>query len=82
MAVGPLDRIVYKLPSGSWANRRNDSEYPSSVHKTQKEAAKAARRDLKREGGSFVDVTSRLGRHREFDVFLPDGAPDPPPDHI
>ena len=56
MAVGPLDRIVYKLHSGSWANRRNDSEYPSSVHKTQKEAAEAARRDLKREGGQFCEM--------------------------
>lgn len=60
-----LDRIVYKLPGGRWANRRLDSELPSSMHPTQAEAAAAAERDLKREGGEHVVVSNRLGDFRE-----------------
>ena len=37
------DRVISQRPDGQWANKRNDADKASSLHKTQREAIDAAR---------------------------------------
>ena len=45
------DRTIYRRDDGKWANKRNDAGKASSLHNTQKEAEKAAKKMLKNQGG-------------------------------
>lgn len=39
------DRTVYRRTDGKWINKRNDARKASSLHNTQKEAEKAAKKN-------------------------------------
>lgn len=41
------DRTIYRTSNGKWTNKRNDAGKASSIHNTQKEAEKAAKKMLK-----------------------------------
>lgn len=74
------DRIVYRRDDGTWANKRNDGEKPSSVHNTQKDAESAAREMLKNQGGGELTTKGRDGKIRSKDTIAPGNDPNPPKD--
>ena len=74
------DRMVYKRPNGTWANKRNDSDRASSVHDTQKEAENAAREMLKNQGGEELTTKGVDGKIRSKDTIPPGRDPFPPRD--
>ena len=74
------DRMVSKRPDGSWANKRNDAEKASSLHKTQKEAEQAARTMLNNQGGGELTTKGRDGKIRSKDTIAPGNDPIPPRD--
>jgi hypothetical protein len=55
------DRTVYRRPDGQWANKRNDTDRASSLHRTQAEANDAAREMLRNQGGGELTT---IGRNR------------------
>lgn len=74
------DRTVFRRPDGSWANKRNDSDRASSVHETQKEAERAARDMLQKQGGGELITKGENGRIRSKDTIPPGRDPLPPRD--
>ena len=74
------DRTVYKNDDGTWANKRNDAERASSVHKTQREAEQAARQMLQKQGGGELTTKGRDGKIRSKDTIPPGNDPHPPKD--
>ena len=56
------DRIIFKNSDGNWANKRNDADKASSVHKTQKEAIEAAREMLKNQSGGELITKGEDGK--------------------
>jgi hypothetical protein len=65
------DRTVSKRPDGSWANKGSDAQRASSVHRTQKEAIAAARKNLKSEGGGELLVKGRDGKIKSKGTISP-----------
>ena len=74
------DRTVYKNDDGNWANKRNDSDRASSIHKTQREAEQAARQMLQNQGGGELTTMGRNGKIRSKDTIPPGNDPNPPKD--
>lgn len=74
------DRMVYRRADGTWANKRNDSDKASSLHKTQKEAEDAAREMLKNQGGGELITNGLDGKIRSKDTIAPGNDPNPPKD--
>ena len=74
------DRTVYRRPDGSWANKRNDADRASSLHKTQGEAVKAARDNLRNQGGGELTIKGTQGKIRSKDTIPPGNDPNPPRD--
>lgn len=74
------DRMVYKRPDGTWANKRNDASRASSVHSTQKAAEGAGRNMLKNQGGGELTTKGVDGRIRSKDTIAPGNDPFPPRD--
>lgn len=74
------DRTVFRRPDGSWANKRNDSDRASSVHETQKEAERAARDMLQKQGGGELITKGENGRIRSKDTIPPGRDTLPPRD--
>ena len=74
------DRMVYKRPDGTWANKRNDAGRASSVHSTQKDAEKAAREMLHNQGGGELSTKGVDGKIRSKDTIAPGNDPFPPRD--
>jgi hypothetical protein len=74
------DRMVYKRPDGTWANKRNDASRASSVHSTQKAAEEAGRSMLKNQGGGELTTKGVDGRIRSKDTIAPGNDPFPPRD--
>ncbi|WP_417770169.1 DUF2188 domain-containing protein [Stappia sp.] len=74
------DRMVYRRTDGSWANKRNDADRASSVHRTQREAEKAAREMLKNQGGGELTTKGIHGQIRSKDTIAPGNDPNPPRD--
>ena len=68
-----MDRVVYELPNGCWAIRRNDTPFAYHTYDTKRQAVRAAKRAVKRDGGSIVQVQDRMGIPTET-------ASCPPPD--
>ena len=56
------DRVVYRYPNGTWANRLVDDEIPTTVHDTQQMAIDAAKQILKNQGGGRITVIGRNGQ--------------------
>ncbi len=74
------DRMVYQGKDGKWKNKRNDASKASSVHNTQREAEKAARNNLKNQGGGELITKGRDGKIRSKDTIRPGRDPFPPRD--
>jgi hypothetical protein len=74
------DRTVSKRSDGSWANTRNDASRASSLHRTQAEAERTARGQLKTQGGGELTTMGRDGRIRSKDTIAPGNDPNPPRD--
>ncbi len=73
------DRMVYQRPDGSWANKRNDADKPSTIHKTQKEAIECAREMLQNSGGGELTIKGEDSRIRDKRTISPGNDPYPPP---
>lgn len=74
------DRSVYPTGDGQWANKRNTSKRPASIHETQSEAEEAAREMLKNQGGGELTTMGRDGKIRSKDTITPGHDPYPPKD--
>lgn len=74
------DRTVYKSPDGSWKNKRDDSNRPSSKHETQKDAVDKAKDMLKNQGGGELKIKGLDGKIRSKDTISPGNDPNPPKD--
>jgi len=74
------DRTVSKRPDGQWANKRNDADKASSLHRTQKEAEGAARNMLTNQGGGELTTKGVDGKIRSKDTISPGHDPNPPKD--
>ncbi len=74
------DRTVYKNSDGNWINKRNDASRASSIHKTQKEAEKAAKQMLQNQGGGELTIKGIDGKIRSKDTIPPGNDPNPPKD--
>jgi len=73
-------RSVYRRGDGKWANKRNDSQRVSSVHRTQKQAEQAARKMLINSGGGELTTMGRDGKIRSKDTITPGSDLCPPKD--
>ena len=73
--VNKNNRIVFKRPDGTWANKKNDASKASTVTDTQEQAIKEATRMLKNSGGGELSVKGRDGKIRSKDTIAP--GPDP-----
>lgn len=75
------DRTVYQRPDGTWVNKRNDSERATGLHKTQRDAVKQARQNLKNQGGGELTIQREDdSRFRKKDTVPPGNDPFPPRD--
>jgi hypothetical protein len=74
------DRTVSRRPTGEWENKRNDADRASSLHKTQKEAAQAAKEMLQNQGGGELTIKGIDGKFRSKDTIIPGNDPCPPRD--
>ena len=74
------DRTVYRRSDGQWANKRNDADRASSLHRTQGGADRAAREMLRSQGGGEVTTVGRDGIIRSKDTIAPGNDPVPPRD--
>ena len=74
------NRTVYKRPDGKWVNQRNTAERASSVHDTQREAAKMAKEMLINQGGGELTIKGVDGLIRSKDTIGPVSDPYPPKD--
>ena len=74
------DRTVSQRPDGQWANKRNDADRASSLHRTQTGAEKAARGMLKNQGGGELTTKGENGKIRSKDTIPPGHDPHPPRD--
>lgn len=74
------DRTVSKRPDGQWANKRNDATRATSLHPTQSAAEKAARTQLKQQGGGELTTKGENGKIRSKDTISPGRDPNPPRD--
>lgn len=78
MRMATVGRTVSRRPDGKWANQKDGGERATSLHATQKQAADAARRNLRNEGGGELKVKDEKGKIREKDTIVPAKDPYPP----
>ena len=76
----PQDRTVSRRPDGTWSNKRDDATRASSIHRTQSDAASAAKAMLTRQGGGELSVKGLDGKIRSKDTVPPGNDPNPPKD--
>lgn len=74
------DRSVYRRSDGKWANKKDSASKASSVHDTQKDAAKAAKKNLNNQGGGELKIMGTDGKIRSKDTISPGNDPFPPRD--
>jgi hypothetical protein len=72
------DRMVFRREDDKWANKRNDAGKASSLHDTQGDAEKAARKMLSHQGGGELIVKGLDGKIRDKDTVPPGNDPYPP----
>lgn len=72
------DRTVSQRDDGQWANKRNDADKASSLHKTQADAYKAARSMSENQGGGEITVQGRDGKFVNKNTVPPAKDPYPP----
>ncbi|SHG40404.1 hypothetical protein SAMN05443144_12725 [Fodinibius roseus] len=74
------DRSVYRRSDGKWVNKKDSASKASSVHNRQKDAAKAAKQNLKNQGGGELKIMGTDGKIRSKDTISPGNDPFPPRD--
>ena len=74
------DRTIYRRSDGLWANKRNDADRASSLHRTQGEADLSAREMLRNQGGGEVTTVGRDNLIRSKDTITSGRDPFPPRD--
>jgi len=74
------DRTVYRREDGVLANKRNDADRASSLHRTQGEANSAARQMLQNQGGGELTLQGLNGQFRSKDTIPLGNDPCPPRD--
>ena len=72
--------MVYQRDDNKWANKRNDADRASSLHDSQGEAIRAARENLKNQGGGELITKGENGKIRSKDTIPPGNDPNPPRD--
>ena len=73
------DRYVTKHRRG-WAVKALGGKRAGSVHSTQREAERAAKKTVRNLGGGEVRIQGRNGRWRDSDTVPPGNDPNPPRD--
>lgn len=71
-------RTVSQREDGTWANQRDGGERATSLHGTQKQAEKAARENLRNQGGGELKIKDEQGKIRQKDTVPPAKDPYPP----
>ena len=71
-------RTVSLRDDGTWANQRDGGQRATSLHKTQKQAADAARQNLNNQGGGELKIKNEEGKIRQKDTISPAKDPYPP----
>ena len=74
------DRVVFQRDDGDWVNKLNSAKRASSLHSTQQAAERAARRQLRQQGGGELTTKGQNGRIRSKDTIAPGRDPNPPKD--
>lgn len=72
------DRTVSQRDDGTWANKKDGGQRATSLHGTQKQAADAARQNLKNQGGGELKIKNEEGKIRQKDTIAPAKDPYPP----
>lgn len=65
------NRIVYRQAPGEWANKRTGADRAGSLHPTQGDAERAARRMLHDSGGGELITKGLDGKIRSKDTISP-----------
>lgn len=71
-------RTVSQRENGTWANQKDGGQRATSLHKTQKQAADAARQNLQNQGGGELKIKNEDGKIRQKDTIAPAKDPFPP----
>jgi hypothetical protein len=74
--VAKNDRTVSQREGGKWANKRDGATRAGSLHNTQADAVKAAKRSLLNSGGGELKTKGTDGKIRSKDTI---GKRDPNP---
>jgi hypothetical protein len=74
------DRTVFRNSDGLWANKRNDADRASSLHKKQADAVEEAKMNLTNQGGGELTIVGRDRKIRSKDTIAPGNDPFPPRD--
>ena len=72
------NRSVVPRGDRGWANKMHGARKATSVHRTQEEAARAARRELEKSGGGELLIHGIDGRIRRKNTIHPAEDPFPP----
>lgn len=72
------NRTVSQRDDGKWANKKDGGQRATSLHDTQKQAADAARQNLKNQGGGELKIKNEEGKIRQKDTIAPAKDPYPP----
>ena len=73
------DRYVVRH-GDDWAVKAGGAKRASSIHSTQRDAAKAAKNTVHNLGGGEVRIQGENGRWRDSDTVPPGNDPGPPRD--
>lgn len=76
--MAKIDRTVSQRDDGKWANQKDGGQRATSLHGTQKQAADAARQNLKNQGGGELKIKNEEGKIRQKDTIAPAKDPYPP----
>lgn len=71
-------RTVSQRNDGTWANQKDGGQRATSLHRTQREAADAARQNLLTQGGGELKIKNEEGKIRQKDTIAPAKDPYPP----
>ena len=74
------NRNVYKRTDEKWVNKKQGNKQASSVHDTQKDAEKSARKMLHNSGGGELITHNKKNVIRSKDTISPGNDPNPPRD--
>jgi hypothetical protein len=71
-------RTVSQREDGAWLNQKDGGQPTTSLHKTQRQAADAARQNLENWGGGELKIKGTNGKIRQKDTIAPAKDPFPP----